>query len=195
MPSNNSSGCVSSRSSKYLAVVQSPSGWPHTRLQWCTDAAPSSQSQTWTGNKHKHTLAYHCTYSDWLYKVLSHFKLIKTHWNVLHTILSIKLELFKWHLMKNVSIIQHKKQWMVCVVLYLLKFFLLDVQHGLDPPHHLPKWLTLEKEGNNQINTGMHFVKKTRSSLTRLQTHLSNLEQEGDPEGAEDFLVEVSDRN
>lgn len=24
-------------------------------------------------------------------------------------------------------------------MLYLLKFFLLNVQHGLDPPHHLPK--------------------------------------------------------
>lgn len=27
---------------------------------------------------------------------------------------------------------------------HLLKFFLLDVQHGLDPPHHLPKRLPLQ---------------------------------------------------
>lgn len=32
-------------------------------------------------------------------------------------------------------------------------------------------------------------------SFTRVQTNLSDLKQEGDPEGAEDFLVEVSDRD
>lgn len=36
----------------YLAVVQSPSGWPRTRPQWCTGAVPSSQWQTWTEETH-----------------------------------------------------------------------------------------------------------------------------------------------
>lgn len=35
--------------------------------------------------------------------------------------------------------------WLVkqSVVVYLLKFFLLNFQHCLDPPHDLPKWLAL----------------------------------------------------
>lgn len=32
-------------------------------------------------------------------------------------------------------------------------------------------------------------------SLSLSHTHLSDLEQEGDPEGAEDFLMEMCDRN
>lgn len=113
--SKNSSTPRSSRSSKYLAVVQSPSGWPRTRLQWCTDAAPSSQSQTWTENKHTHKADVNGQLTLKTFKIDS-------------------VQVGPWLCWKSVT-------------MNLLKFFLLNVQHGLDPPHHLPKWLALGGEG------------------------------------------------
>ena len=43
----------------------------------------------------------------------------------------------------------------------------------------------------------MHYDLQARNNLSHMNTHthLLDLEQEGDPKGPEDFLVEVSDRD